>query len=79
MTWKKLAVSLVWGLAILAWAALFTYRGTEPATRDWAIAVTGVAILTEVAFWSTAALLGLTIWESRKKVFEFLARSLRRE
>ncbi|MEO9970106.1 MAG: hypothetical protein ABJG15_09845 [Hyphomonadaceae bacterium] len=79
MTWKKLVLSLVWGLAILAWAALFAYQGTDPMIKDWTIAVTGVAILTEIAFWATAAILGLTILESRKRVFGFLSRPMRRK
>jgi len=79
MTWKKMALSIVWGVTILAWAALIAFYFSDAAIRDWTIAVTGVAVLTEIAFWTTAAILGLTIWESRKKVFGLLSRPLRRK
>jgi len=74
MTWKKTILSIIWGISILAWIALIIFKFTEPNMKQWVVAVTGVAIMTEVAFWTTAALLGATLLESRKKVFRFLFR-----
>jgi hypothetical protein len=77
MRWKNAVLFLVWGLAAAAWAGLAAFHATDPALKEWAIAVTIVAVATEAAFWTTAALLGLTLWESRKAVWRFLTRPLR--
>lgn len=77
MGWKRILLSLVWGLALAAWAGLFLVYSTDPSTKVWTIAVTGAAILTEIAFWTTAGILGISIWESRKQVFQFLTRPFR--
>ncbi len=78
MAWKKLIVGGVWSAALLGWAALFIFKTTDPTIKEWTMAVTGTALLTEIAFWATAAVLGLTLWESRKAVFRTLLRPFRR-
>lgn len=72
MTWKKITLSIVWSLSVLAWLALIAFNFADPTMQNWVIAVTCAAIITEVAFWTTAALLGASLVESRKKVFRFL-------
>lgn len=54
------------------------YRTTGPDIKSWTMAVTGTAIVTEIGFWLTAALLGMGIWESRKRVFEFIAKPFKK-
>ena len=79
MGWKKLILCLVWGAALIAWLGLIPLYATDPSVKMWAAGVTVVAIATEVAFWTTAALLGVTIWESRKTVWRFLTRPFRKQ
>ena len=78
MAWKKLTMITIWGLIIFAWLGLFAFRATGPDLQTWTLTVTGVAILTEVGFWSTAAIMGVSLWESRKRVFGWLAKPFRR-
>ncbi len=78
MAWKKLVLAVVWGGALIGWAALVAFHFTDPSAKWWTAAVAGVAVLTEIAFWTTAALLGVSLWESRKKVFRFLTQPFRR-
>jgi len=78
MAWKKWGLGVAWCAAAIGWAALVAFYFTDPPAKAWTIAVTGAAILTEIAFWSTAAILGMTLWETRKSVFRFLMRPFRR-
>lgn len=77
---RKLIVAAVWVAVVGAWVAVFVYKAVaDPGLKEWTIAVTGAAIALEVAFWTTAAMLGITIVQSRKAVFGFLTRPFRRE
>ncbi len=78
MAWKKWVLGVAWCAAAIGWAALVAFYFTEPSVKAWAVAVTGATILTEIAFWTTAALMGITLWESRKSVFRLLLRPFRR-
>ena len=79
MAWKKLTLLAVWGSALIAWIGVIGFYFTDPSVKGWTIAVTSAALVTEVAFWATAALLGLSLWESRKKVVAFLLRPFLRQ
>ncbi|GJL93094.1 hypothetical protein [Hyphococcus sp.] len=79
MNAKKLIVGMVWLAALALWIGIGVYYVTaEPELEQWTLAVTIGAIGMEVAFWTTAAVLGLTLFESRKAVFGFLTRPFRR-
>ena len=76
---KKLIVTGVWLAVVGLWAGIGVYYvAAEPALKEWTIAVTAGAIGLEVAFWTTAAMLGVTMIESRKAVFRFLTKPFRR-
>lgn len=79
MEWKKLVLAMVWTAALAAWGALAAFYFTDPSLKEWAAAVTGVAVLTEIAFWATAGVLGITLWESRKAIWRFMTRPFRRK
>ena len=68
MNKKSLILKSIWGIIGLSWVVLFGLFFTNPDTKSWAIAVTLVAILTEIGVWLFAAFLGLTMWESRKQI-----------
>jgi hypothetical protein len=67
---KKLLLAFVWGAAVLVWAGILAYYfAADPSLKEWTIAVAVGAIALEIAFWTTAAVLGVTLWQSRKAVF----------
>lgn len=74
MKHKKPALILIWVLILVACLGLVGFKFTDPTKEMWIIAVAGVAILTEIAFWTTAAVMGVSLWESRQKVYRFLFR-----
>ncbi|MEZ5893296.1 MAG: hypothetical protein R3C58_09170 [Parvularculaceae bacterium] len=79
MNTKKLIVGAVWLAAIALWIGIGVfYFAAKPDLRHWTIAVTAGALGLELAFWTTAAILGLTLWQSRRAVFRFLASPFRR-
>lgn len=78
MRWKRTLILGVWLFAVGAWAALAVfYFVTTPSISDWTMAVAVVAVATEIAFWATAAMLGLSVWEGRKAIWRFITRPFR--
>ena len=69
---KKLVLSSIWGLTLIAWLGLACLGFMKPTIETWVTGVTVVAILTEIAFWSTALICGVSIWDSRKRAIAFL-------
>lgn len=77
---KKMIVALVWGLAVAFWIGIFVYKGVaDPTTKEWTAAVIVGALSLEVAFWVTAAALGISLLQSRKAVLGFFTRPFRRD
>lgn len=77
---KKSIVAAVWVIAIAVWIGIVAFKAVaDPALKEWTIAVTAGALTLEVAFWVTAAILGITILQSRKAVIGFIARPFRRK
>ena len=78
MGMKKMIVTVVWSVAALIWAGIaIFYVAAEPDRTQWTMVVVAGAVALEVAFWTTAAVLGLTLIGSRKAVFRFLMRPFR--
>ncbi|MEQ1930237.1 MAG: hypothetical protein ABL957_06840 [Parvularculaceae bacterium] len=78
MGWKKVALSLVWGIVACGVLGLVALYFTDPSRDVWFAAVTALAVMCEIAFWTTAAILGVTVMQSRKKIFRFLTSPFRR-
>ena len=76
MTKKRITLIVVWTLVAFSWMGLVGVYFTDPTLKAWTIAVTAAAVVTEIAVWTTAAILGLSIWESRKKIIWYLTRPL---
>lgn len=77
---KKAIVAAVWLIAVAVWVGIVAFKVfANPALKEWTIAVTAGALTLEVAFWVTAAVLGITILQSRKAVLGFLVRPFRRD
>lgn len=78
MNKKMTVIKIIWSIVLLCWLLLIGLFFTDPDIKIWAIGVTGVAIVTEIGFWLTAATLGLTMWESRKRIFSLFTKPFRR-
>ena len=78
MTMKKPVLMLVWGAALIVWVAVAGIYFTEPSKQQWVIAVTVAAVVTEVAFWATAAIMGLSLFESRRQVMRWITGPFRK-
>jgi hypothetical protein len=79
MSLKKAIVAGVWALALAIWLGIAAFYFTDPELKAWAIAVAVGAVALEIAFWTTAAMLGITLLQSRKAVLRFITRPFRRE
>lgn len=76
---KKLIVAIAWLAVLAVWVGIFGYKAVaDPSLKEWTLAVTAGALALEAAFWITAAMLGITLLQSRKAVFRFLASPFRR-
>ena len=69
MSWKKLVLGLAWGIVVLAWIGVIAGAGLGLSKAQGVIAVTVAAVITEIAFWVTAAILGVSVFESRKAIW----------
>lgn len=66
---NKKSLKIIWSFVALCWLSLIGLFFLEPDIKIWTLGVTAVAIVTEIGFWLTAGILGLTMWESRKRIF----------
>jgi len=78
MSWKKPILIGLWSLVAIAWLAVIGIYFTDPSKTVWIATVAGAAIISEVAVWGTAAILGLTIIESRKRIWSKITAPLRK-
>lgn len=78
MNRKKPILIALWSLVALAWLAVIAIYFADPSQSLWIAAVTGAAIVSELAIWGTAAILGLTILESRKRIWARITAPLRK-
>jgi hypothetical protein len=76
---KKTIVIAVWSIVAAGWIGIVAYKMlADPALKEWTIAVAAGALALEAAFWVTAAVLGISLLQSRKKAFGALLRPFRR-
>ena len=78
MNKKITLLKVTWGIVLLCWLLLIGLLFTGPDINTWTIGVTGVAVVTEMGFWITAGTLGVSMWESRKRIFSLFAKPFRR-
>lgn len=77
MNWKKSLLTVLWSLVAVAWLAVVAVYFTDPSKAVWIGVVASAAVLSEVAVWSTAGILGLTVFESRKRIWARISAPLR--
>lgn len=70
---KKVAVKLLAAIVVLSWAAVaaFYFLG-KPSLAQWTLAVTGAAVITEIAFWVCALMLGVSAIQRRRQLIAML-------
>jgi len=66
---KKRVLAVVWSLVGIAWLVLGSIFFLTENQTTAIVALTIVAIVTEVAFWLTALLLGIAIVDARKALW----------
>lgn len=79
--WKTITLATVGAIVALSWIALFAMIviGVDAVgMKAWIAVVTFTAAVTEVGFWICAAILGLSIVQARKRVWQWLTSPLRR-
>lgn len=72
--------TLLWGIGLtvlIAWISMGVGVFLDVDRQTWVIWVTGVAIITEVSIWLVAAILGVAVFQARKKVWRWLTRPFR--
>ena len=69
MNWKKPTLIALWSLVALALLGVVGIYFTDPSKSLWVGSVAGAAVISEIAVWTTAAILGLSVIESRKRIW----------
>ncbi|KZN33948.1 hypothetical protein N474_18565 [Pseudoalteromonas luteoviolacea CPMOR-2] len=73
---KKRVLTTVWSLVAVSWIALFGVLFVVEEKSIQVAAATITALFTEGAIWSTAAVTGVAVVESRKAVISAIKRKL---
>lgn len=78
MNWKKTAFFAVWSLVAAAWLAQIPafFLITDKTTLLFAFA--GAVLMTEIAVYCTAWLLGMTLIQSRKRIWQLVTSRFRK-
>ena len=63
----------------MIWIGIAGLYFMDPTRNQWIIAVTIGAVSLELAIWVTALILGVTVFESRKRLWRFLTSPFRRK
>ncbi|MFO1186274.1 MAG: hypothetical protein U1E87_01725 [Alphaproteobacteria bacterium] len=71
-TFKRMLATVGVALFVAAWGAVGVGYLTHVKIETWTALVFAAAIATEVLFWSLAAILGVTVFEARRKIWRFL-------
>ena len=69
MNWKKPTLVALWSLVALAGLGVVGIYFTDPSKSLWVGSVAGAAVISEIAVWTTAAIFGLSVIESRKRIW----------
>jgi hypothetical protein len=63
-------------LCVGAWVAVGVGFAVHVDIRTWTILVTVAAVATELVFWCAALMLGVTVFEARRKIWRAAKRAL---
>ncbi|MEO0882395.1 MAG: hypothetical protein AAFY34_06645 [Pseudomonadota bacterium] len=69
MSWKKPVLIGAWSLALVGWIAQIPVLLLVSDKTAKLLSFGGAIVLTEIAFYATAGLLGLTLVQSRRKIW----------
>lgn len=69
MSWKKPVLITAWSLAALAWLIQIPVFVFVAEKKTLLLSLGGAALVTELAVYATAGLLGLTLMQSRARIW----------
>ena len=73
--WKKIVLAAVGAVVAAAWITLavaLVVGAKAVGAKAWTAIVLTAAIATEVGIWITAAILGLTVFQARKRIWQWM-------
>ena len=76
---KKIILWLVGILVVIAWASLLVGMRLDIDRNLWIAWVTAVALITEIAIWIVAAVLGVAVFQARKAIWKWMTSPFRRQ
>ncbi len=79
MNWKKRALTAMWTVVALGWLAFIVLYLTGPSKTVLTIGFAAALIVSELAVYATAALLGMSVIESRKTIWAKLTSPFRKQ
>ena len=74
--YKKIILFTAIGLTIASWIAAGAGLALEVEKTTFIILLTVAAIATEVLFWAVAVVFGISVYESRKKIWSWVKSNL---
>ncbi|HRE61207.1 MAG TPA: hypothetical protein PL096_08870 [Micropepsaceae bacterium] len=74
MRWRHIIGICGIAICVLSWVVLGVAWAMGPEPGSWTYFVVGAAIGTEIMFWCLAVMLGLTVFQARKRVWAWLMR-----
>jgi len=75
---RKWILKGIGAVVVAAWLSLLLGMSLDIERGTWIVWVTAVALITEVAIWATAAVLGIAVLQARKAVWRWISRPFRR-
>ena len=78
MNWKKIVLAAVALAVTAAWLALPIGYAAGVDKTVWIVLVTIPAVATEAGFWIAAAVLGVSVFQARRKIWLWASRPFRR-
>lgn len=72
MNWKKLILFAAIGFFVASWIVTGLGLALEVEKTTFIIMVTTAAVATEALFWAVAVVFGISVYESRKKIWHWV-------
>ena len=77
MKYKKIILYTAIGATLASWISLGVGLAIGVEKTIFIILVTVAAVVTEVLFWAVALVFGISVFESRKKIWKWIKTKLR--
>ncbi|MEE8294293.1 MAG: hypothetical protein V3R64_01140 [Sphingomonadales bacterium] len=77
MKYKKIILYTAIGATLASWIGLGVGLAIGVEKTIFIILVTVAAVVTEILFWAVAVVFGISVFESRKKIWKWIKTKLR--